>query len=479
MRGASICGLACLAVSLANAQTVDTRSAPIQMQHGLPANAAMLEQLYDEMDYQRASQAYLWALPIVGFAEWQKAHRNVFHARETDMVIYESVIDKLGILTPNATTPYILGFPDLSKTGPLIVEYPAGATAGGVGDFWQRPVSDMGETGPDQGKGGKYLIVGPGQKVPEAGDYRIVKSPTFNIIIAFRVLDPDPVKAKALIGQYQMYPYSERSNPSKTNFLRPGGRPWSQIPPKGMAYWMRLNDILQREPVLERDRFYMAMLKALGIEKGRPFAPDARQKGLLERGAATGEMMAQSLAFANRDPSARYRPDSRWEYLITFDPLQDSGSYAPLDERTVYFYQAVTTSRGMVSKTPGAGQAYIGTAHDKDGAWFDGGKNYHLHVPPDAPAKLFWSLTIYDAATRSFFEHAPQGIVDRSSRADIDKNTDGSVDLYMGPAPPAGHPKNWIPTLPGKAWFALFRLYGPLQPYFDKSWPLPDIESIK
>ncbi|WP_213954526.1 DUF1254 domain-containing protein [Variovorax sp. dw_954] len=463
--------------SFAGAQTMDTRFGPILMQLGLPADSATVGKIYDEMDFQRASQAYLWALPIVGFASWQDAHRRVFGAGETDMVIYESVKDKLGILTPNATTPYIIGLPDLSKTGPLVVDYPSGATAGGIGDFWQRPVTDMGESGPDKGKGGKYLVVGPGQEVPAgATGYRIVKSPTTNVFVAFRALDPDPVKAKEAISRFRMYSYADRAKPAPTHLLKPDGRAWTQIPPKGVAYWERLNDILQREPVLERDRFYMAMLKPLGIEKGKTFAPDDRQKKLLVDGAAAGELMGQSLAFSNRDPAARYRPDARWEYLFTFDPGQDVGTFAPLDERTSYFYQAVTTSHGMVSRTPGVGQAYIGTAHDKDGAWLDGSQNYRLHVPANAPAKLFWSLTVYDTGTRSFLDDTPGGIVDRSSRADIVKNPDGSVDLYMGPTKPAGLEKNWIPTIPGKAWFGLFRFYGPLGPYFDRTWALPDIE---
>lgn len=466
--------------AFAGAQTMDTRMGPVATQFGLPADAATVAKVYDEMDFQRASQAYLWGLPIVGFASWQDAHRRVFGAAETDMVVYESVKDKLGILTPNATTPYIIGMPDLTKTGPLVVDYPAGATAGGIGDFWQRPVTDLGEAGPDKGKGGKYLVVGPGQDVPpNSGAYRLIRSPTSNVFVAFRALDADPAKAKESIARFHMYPYAQRDKPAPTRFLKPEGRAWSQIPPKGMAYWERLNDILQREPVIERDRFYMAMLKPLGIEKGKPFTPDPRQKKLLEDGAAVGELMGQSLAFANRDPAARYRPDSRWEYLFTFDPGQDVGSYAPLDERTSYFYQAVTTSHGMVSKVPGVGQAYVGTAHDKDGAWLDGSKNYRLHVPANAPAKLFWSLTVYDTETRSFFDNTPDGVVDRSSRVDIAKNADGSADLLIGPTKPdTGLEKNWIPTIPGKAWFALFRFYGPLQPYFDRSWALPDIERM-
>ena len=457
--------------------TVSTRIGDIPLELGLPVAADTVGKLYDELDFQRASQAYIWALPIVGHAQWQQAARTVFGARDTDMVIYETIQDKLGILTANATTPYIGGFPDLSKTGPLVIDYPAGPTAGGIGDCWQRSITDLGETGPDRGKGAKYLVVGPGQPTPDAPGHTVVHSPTNNVFVAFRVLEADPAKGRDLIGRFRMYPYSETKNPPTTRLLHPDGRAWTQMPPHGFAYWERLHDIVQREPVMERDRMIMAMLKPLGIEKGKPFRPNARQRRLLEDGAQVGELMAQAISFSNREDGARYRPDSQWQYVITFDPSQEAETYSQLDERAHYFYEAVGSSRGMVSQTPGVGQAYLGAYTDAAGEPFDGGKAYSLHVPPKPPAKLFWSVTVYDALTRVLIDN-PQHIADRSSRSGIVANPDGSVDLYFGPTPPPQGEQNWIPTVPGKAWFAYFRLYGPTEEYFGRSWHLPDIEAI-
>jgi hypothetical protein len=459
----------------ASASSLRTPVGAIPLSLGLPADRAARQKLYDELDFQRACQAYLWALPIVSFATWQNAARTAFGAGDTDMVIYESIRDKLGILTANATTPYILGLPDLSNTGPLVIDYPAGATAGGVGDSWQRPVTDMGETGPDQGQGGKYLILGPGQKAVGASGYRVMKSPTNNILVGFRVLDPDPETGRQLVARFRMYPYGARKTPAPTRLIRPDGRAWSQVPPHGLAYFERLDEILQREPVMERDRMMMAMLKPLGIEKGIAFQPDARQQQILEDGARMGEMMAQTKSFDKREKEALYRPDTRWLHVILLDPSQETESYSQLDERADYFYEAVTTTKGMVSTTPGVGQAYLGAYQDNAGNWFDGGEAYRLRVPADPPAKLFWSLTIYDSLSRVLIDNG-KDIADRSSRADLLKNPDGSVDIYAGPTAPAGFEKNWIPTVPGKAWFAYFRLYGPLQAYFDRSWKLPDIE---
>ncbi|HEY2908592.1 MAG TPA: DUF1214 domain-containing protein, partial [Vicinamibacterales bacterium] len=159
------------------------------------------------------------------------------------------------------------------------------------------------------------------------------------------------------------------------------------------------------------------------------------------------------------------------------DPVQDLVNYSELDERAAYFYAALFVTAGMRSTKPGVGQAYLGSFRDKDGHAFNGAQTYRLHVPPNAPAKQFWSVTLYDTDTRALIQSKEQRS-DRSSRDDIVKNADGSVDLYFGQTAPKGFEQNWIPTVPGRAWFAGFRFYGPLEPYFDKSWPLPDIQKV-
>jgi hypothetical protein len=188
--------------------------------------------------------------------------------------------------------------------------------------------------------------------------------------------------------------------------------------------------------------------------------------------------MAMNISFAKRFEDSYYRPDSKWAYVIMLDPSQERPNYSELDERADYFYEAVTTSSGMVSKTPGVGSAYLGAYKDKNDRWFDGGKTYKLAGPPNPPAKQFWSLTIYDTYDRVGIDNKTQN-ADVSSRDDgLRKNADGSVDIYVGPTAPAGFEKNWVQTNPGKAWFAYFRFYGPLEPYFNRSWKLPDIEMV-
>jgi hypothetical protein len=475
------CLLLAATQALAGTSVLDTRIGKLESELGLPTEKSVAR-LYDELDFQRACQAYIWALPLINIAEWQRAHERDFGAADGDIVIYTSYMAKLGILTPNITTPYIIGFANLARTGPLVIDYPAGLSAGGVLDFWQRPLFDMGQTGPDKGKGGQYLVVGPGQKVDNVPEgYRVFHSPTVNVGIGYRVLETDPAKAEALMKGVRVYSYSNRANPPANKFLTPGDKAWSQTPPGGMTYWERLATMLDQEVIEDRDRFFLAMLKPLGIEKGKTFKPDERQKRILEQAAVVGAEMAKANSFDKRFPGSRYRDDTRWEIMFApgFSPDQRTPHTDQLDERAAYTWEAVWTSAGMVTHTPGVGQAYIGVHRDKNGGALDGGKSYRLHIPPNAPAAQFWSVTIYDIETRRPVENVT-AVVDRTSRqTDLVKNADGSVDLYFGSTPAKGHEKNSLVTVPGRAWFPLVRLYGPLQPYFDRSWPLPDIEAMQ
>jgi hypothetical protein len=433
--------------------------------------------VFDELDYQMACQIYLWALPLVSYAQWRTQHYDVFGATSSDIVHYVSYADRLGLITANATTPYILNFFDLGATGPLVVELPPGPTAGGISDFWQREIGVMGEMGPDRGQGGKHVIVPPGTEAPDAPDgFYMQRSTGMNIMFGFRTLDPDPARAQALVDAVKIYPYNLRDDPPPTRVVSPGGRPWTGDQPGGIAYWERLHDIYQREVVDERDRFYLAMLRQLGIEKGKPFAPDDRLRGILEDASAAGELMAQANSFAKRFDGSRYWPDRRWDLTLALsNSAQRGDGYDELLERASWFYEAVSFSEAMKSQTPGVGQAYLSAYTDAVGAWLDGAQDYTLHVPSDPPAKLFWSATVYDVQSRCLIDNDQQR-GDRGMRdSELMYNDDGSVDLHFGPEAPAGREANWIQTIPGRHWFSYFRFYGPLEAYFDRSWKLGDI----
>src|SRR3954451_22131854 len=352
---------------MANTQGPPGGLAQVSMDGELPRRED-LGLIFDELDHQMACQVYLWALPLVSYAQWKTQHYEVFGATSSDLVHYVSYRDRLGLITANATTPYTLNFFDLNATGPLVIELPPGPTAGGVSDFWQRECGVMGEMGPDRGHGGKHLILPPGGTAPDLDGMFALQATGMNVMFGFRTLDPDPQRARALVDAVRIYPYAQRLVPPPTPVISPDGRVWSGDQPGGLAYWERLHDIYQREIVDERDRFFLAMLRQLGIEKGKPFAPDARMEELLTEASAAGELMAQANTFAKRFDGSRYWPDRQWDLAIMLDNSAQRGpSYDELLGRASWFYEAVSFSAAMKSQTPGLGQAYLGAYTDAQG----------------------------------------------------------------------------------------------------------------
>jgi hypothetical protein len=407
--------------------TLETRMGKLEFVNGFPTDKTVTK-LYDEMDFQRATQAYLWALPMVEMIEWKRAQNEDFGAGNFDFVTYLSAAEKMGILTANATTPYVMAFPNLKETGPLVYELPAGPTAGGFMDFWQRPVTDLGQTGPDRGKGAKVLILGPDHDQVNPEGYMVFRSPTWHIMVASRVLDPDPVESKRLMEAHKLYPYAKRDEKPTTRLISAEGKQWAAHQPRGIAYFERLAQFYNEESVEKRDLMMMAMLKPLGIEPGTEFAPDDRARKILTEASVIGEAMARANGYAKRFEGSRLWKGKHWELaLFITDTSQDLPTHTELDERSSWFYEAIGVSEGMMGKTVGAGQVYVETQKDSENNWLDGGKNYKLTIPADAPVKQFWSLTVYDNDTRCLIQNGQRP--DISSRMDLKSNKNGSVDL--------------------------------------------------
>ena len=465
-----------MSVPLRRATLFGSHAGSVALHQWLPASDVEVQHVFDTSDFQRACQAYQWALPLVSLAQWQHAARTQLQMRDVDMVLYASASDQQGILTADVSVPYMVGLPDLSRTGPLVVEYPAGNSTGTMYDFWQRPLQRLGEGGRDNGAGGTYLIVGPGQ-LPhrDTFDY-VVHSPTFNVLLDVRPFDTDPARANALIDRFRMYPAGQSDHAEPTCILRPEGRPWSQVPPRGLEYWSRLAEILERESVTEQDLVMLALLHPLGIARGRPFMPDERQCALLEDGAAMGELIARTTAFDGRDATTRYRTDARWRIVqpSALGPVDEVENF--IDARTDVFYKGVAASNG--ARARGEASPVCLLAHrDVTGKVLDGSLSYRLRVPPHPPAKTFWSLTIYDADQRILMQSG-RSAAQRSSRESLRYHFDGSVTLYVGPKAPRGWEHNWIATVPSAPWFAYFRLFAPLAEYFARRFALPDFECI-
>lgn len=250
--------------------------------------------------------------------------------------------------------------------------------------------------------------------------------------------------------------------------------------PRGLAYWETLKQIVDAEPVREQDKVWMAMLGPLGIVKGQAFSPDERQTRILKEGAALGELMARNLQI-NPRYTQPYWPGTQWYKSFDFSTAQETKTMVELDQRTTWFYEAVTSTKGMVNPQVGAGQVYMTTKRDNKGDLLRADKTYRLHVLANVPVGQFWALTLYSENTRRPYENGEGTLrsANLDSRLkDLKRNADGSVDLYIGPKAPAGFESNSMKTVDKDGWFVYFRLYAPLQPFFDKTFQLPDFEVV-
>lgn len=452
----------------------------MELQHNYLTDESS-QKLFDAMDLQRASQAYMWSTPLVSFVTWREEQNKHYgpNARGT-FAVYVSFREKQGIVTGNLTTPYFISFDNLSN-GPLYIEYPAGKTAGAALDFWQRPVCDLGLTGPDQGQGGTFIIVGPEddpKKYEKKGVY-VYQSATNNIMWGFRILDTDPAFKGNFVSALKVSALGGK--PVQNKLIEGLDKAWSATAYRGMDYWKALHNVINQEPVREQDKAWMAMIEPLGIVKGKPFAPDARQTRILTEGVALGELMARNLQ-TNPRFTEPYWPGTHWYKSIDFSIPQITYNKVELDERTVWFYEAVTSSEGMVNPYVGKGQIYMTAKQDSKGNLLRADKTYRLRIPANVPTAQFWSVDLYSENTRRHYENGlgtVRSVAINSRMQDIKRNPDGSVDLYIGAKPPAGYESNYMKTVGTDGWFVYFRLYAPLEPFFDKTFSLPDFEVVE
>ena len=458
---------------------VPTRIGDLFFDHDYPTNPTV-ERLYNEMDFQRACQLYLWALPIVGLARWRQAYRDAFGLGDNEVVLTNTFQDRLGVLTLNESTPYMFGFTNVAER-PVVFDVPPGLVIGLTVDFWQQSLFDMGVFGVNEGEGGRYVVVGPDTPDhPDVEGATKIESGTNNVCIVFRLAGTPEQNEAAKAG---VSVYFQGDEPSFTIIDAANRNAGMLHQPRGLAFWRLLHEVLQEEPVADRDRFFMYWLTHLGIEKGERFDPDTRQRAILEEAAFVGESMAQAMVYDERHPGVLMydgwrmvlggeRGDGihetqRMEHWDTFDP------------RARYTYEAICTSEVMCNPVPGRGMAYMGVFQDRDRAWLMGERSYRLRVPAGVPASLFWSTVCYDNRTRTLIDTDQQAATVGSKTDGLRVNDDGSVDVLYGPeSPGAEWETNWVKTIPGKGFFVYFRLYGVEQPFFDKTWQLPLVAPI-
>jgi len=381
-------------------------------------------------------------------------------------------------LTFNDNTAYTWFWLDL-RNGPLVIEAPP-MVYGIADDMWYRWIGDLGITGPDQGRGGKYLLLPPGYKgdVPEG--YFVLRSRTLTVTTGWRTFleDGSPKPGVERVKKYlKIYLPSQAGNPPPLKFVDLSGVPFCMMQPADYRFWELLNEVVQDEPTEPLDEIRLGLFQSIGIQKGKPFAPDERMKKILTEAAAVGDATARTLAYHTRNKDAYYYPNSAWQVLFLGGyQFQTEPDVLNLDSYSFYFFMATGVSPAMEEKIVGRGSQYAFAARDAKGEPLDGGKNYRLHLPPKIPAREFWSVILYSDQTRSFIQTNQQYPSVSSQTKGLKVNADGSVDVYFGPKAPAGEEANWVQTIPGQTWNTLFRLYGPLEPWFNKTWRPAEIE---
>jgi hypothetical protein len=501
MMAAFVSGLVCvMAVGTAQAKTppkmkmtteipagiampdkVETRLGTLKFFDGFPDKASV-EKLYDNLDFQRAVQAYLLGLaPVNQFAN-RKAILEVGPVNTT-VPIFETMMNARSIfLTPNNNTPYTWFWLDL-RNGPLVVEVPP-KVLGLLDDMWYHFVTDIGMVGPDKGEGGKYLVLPPGYKGEVPPGYFVVKSATYSNWIAWRTFleNGDPKPGVDRVKQLtKIYPLSQASNPPSLDFVNVSGRDFNSVGAADYPFWDYLNQVVQEEPTESVDPTTLGLWASIGIQKGKPFKPDARMKKILAEAALVGDATARAVMYRWRSPEGYYYPDTKSAWRTGFVggyKFEENGARL-LDAYAGFFFYATGITPAMDSKTVGEGSQYMAAFVDAKSKPLDGGKNYKLHLPPNIPVANFWSVILYDNQTRSMLQTDQHWPAVSSQTKGLEINQDGSVDVFFGPNPPKGKENNWVQTVPGKGWNTLLRLYGPLPPWFDKTWRPGEIELVK
>jgi hypothetical protein len=475
---------------------------PFEQNRATPETARTL---MEELSFQQATQAYLWALPLLNTLGMKFGSEEVFGAGYNVLPIWKERLDpKTLVTTPNSDVLYAMGYVDMGETGPIVLEAPANLQ-GILLDFWQRPIpvdggqfaGDVGIPGPDAGKGGRFLVLPPGYDgaVPE-GHY-VYRSGTNNLFIFLRGFYQDPndlSPAVKLMEQVKVYPLNVPEAERKPmEFPNASGVPANLLPRSDVTAFEQIKWLLDREGENLAGPDGLGLLANIGLIEGEPFAPSPSMRDILGAAAKTGYKMSRVIGLSEevRGESYLVWPDRRWanpfnnaaqpgpEKSLDLSWRNTQHGFTDIEQRAWMFTNYYSLSPGMVSQIPGKGASYWMAYHDAEGESLSGDASYKVTLPPDAPVNLFWSLTLYEAENGSGLATEARRFPSLGSRDNPAKNADGTIDLYIGPKAPEGKEANWLPTAPGRGFFAILRLYGPEQAGIDFSWKPSDFEKVQ
>lgn len=445
------------------------------------ASATSAAELQRRSIERRAVEAVTWGMPAVNFQLMLDAAKEL-GAGANQIVYWSRPLNwKDQTLTPNPDTIYFTPFYD-TRNGPVVLEIPAAgdnSITGSVDDAWQNALEDVGPAGVDKGSGGKYLILPPGYTDKIPAGYIALPSDTYQGYAILRSnlknSSADDIRQAVAYGkQIKFYPLPLHGvAPAETRFVDAYDKPYNATIPYDSRFFDALNRFVQVEPWLARDKAMIDPLATLGIGKGNASNALSRNKPLFDQAASEAKALLELWIEQGFDPP--FNEGTHWALPVSHQLVEgmgngfaDPNSY-PIDSRAVAYAIAYFSSKHL-----GTGQFYLVAIKDKEGNRMGDGTTYRLHVPADPPVKLYWSATAYDGDTHALIRDTPRSSRGSNSEG-VQKNADGSVDLYFGPSAPAGKEGNWVPTGHGR-FEVLFRFYGPEKALFDKTWKLPDIE---
>ncbi|WP_299356010.1 DUF1254 domain-containing protein [uncultured Shimia sp.] len=448
---------------------------------GMPS-AETTQKAFDNLDLMRATSAFLDGMNIASLRGMFQGYEEI-GAKPNEIVITETLMDARSIwLTPNTTTIYIGANVDISE-GPMVIQVPPGLL-GLLDDAAFDYVADIGALGADKGKGGKFLLLHNDDETPVPEGYFELRTKTYEHWLLLRRSPGEGGDTQGPVAEIKaglnVYSLSESENPPEETFLDVSGAKYNTVHANNEDFYEEIHVALNNNPVGAFAPEIVGTFASLGIHKGEPFEPDARMKGILKEAAAIANATARSITYASRDPGVFFYEDRQWNSPFqrqSYQFLQDGARI--LDDRTYFFYMATGITPAMTAPPVGSGSVYAMTARDKDGAYLDGSKTYKVTLPAPVPAKNFWSFMLYSGQTRSILETDQRSGGIDSNRPGIKSNDDGSYTIYLGPQAPEGQESNWAQTMPGKSFNVMMRLYGPLEPWFDKSWKPGDFELVE
>jgi len=477
--------LAALAFSIA--MTSFAAEMPTDPRGGMPAKGSKpsVEDLDYQVKYHRSFEAVIWSMPAVSGYQFYRVAMENGAEPNTVLAFSKPATPYAEFLTANNVTPYILSQTDLRK-GPVVIDVPKATDKAGlfgqIVDHWQVTIADIGPVGVDKGKGAKILLTPPGYDKPIPDGYIEIKSPSYLIVLVFRSIPSPKASVEDAYAFSKTVKVYYLDDPKPTKFIDPSGMRYSSLPRYDERWFEDLNEIIQVENAYPRDKVMTGMLATLGIEKGKPFKPDAKTKKAMSQAVVDAYYYMQNKFLHDYDPkSLWWGKERQWRDYLFADPTRgfewETTDMIEIDKRALNPWFTATVIPKKMAKRPAT--MYLGATADENGKDFDPSKTYSLTVPKNVPAERFWSVTVYSRETFAFI-YSKEGRVGISSR-ELDKtklNDDGSVTLYFGPNAPKGLESNWIPTS-GKASYLCFRFYGPTDPLFDRSFKLPDVKLVK